>query len=126
MIFITKSYSICSNKCSLPYRKKNFYKGIIKPQNIYYFRSLTKLRDEQKRLYFNQQELARKRHELEYQYRKEKAATVIQGAYRRYRSRGNHHGQQSHQESEQQQGCQPEEQEDQTEEHEQKQQQEHE
>ncbi|CAF3557102.1 unnamed protein product [Rotaria sp. Silwood1] len=48
-----------------------------------------KLREEQERLYLLQKELARKRHELEDQHKKEKAAIKIQTAFRNYRHR--HH-----------------------------------
>ncbi|CAF4282045.1 unnamed protein product [Rotaria sp. Silwood2] len=50
-------------------------------------RNLAKLREEQERLYLLQKELARKRHELESQNEKEKAAIKIQNAFRKYRHR---------------------------------------
>ncbi|CAF1000692.1 unnamed protein product [Rotaria sordida] len=62
-------------------------------------RNSAKLRGEQERLYLLQKELARKRHELEEQHEKEKAAVKIQTAFRNYRYR-RHTKQQQQQEVE--------------------------
>ncbi len=49
-----------------------------------------KIREEQQRLYRRQIELARKRQEMEGEYRKqEEAASTIQNAFRNYRHRLN-------------------------------------
>ena len=53
-------------------------------------RNLLKIREEQKRLYHRQIELAQKRLQIQDQYQKEEeAATKIQNAFRNYRHRSN-------------------------------------
>ncbi|CAF2520338.1 unnamed protein product [Rotaria sp. Silwood2] len=59
----------------------------ISPVTPTFPKNLAKLREEQERLYLLQKELARKRHELESQNEKEKAAIKIQNAFRKYRHR---------------------------------------
>ncbi|CAF4435324.1 unnamed protein product [Rotaria socialis] len=67
-----------------PLLNHNHHKQESPTINFTFSKNLTKLREEQKRLYLQQQALARKRHELEDRDRKEKAAARIQAAYRAY------------------------------------------
>ncbi|CAF2034631.1 unnamed protein product [Rotaria magnacalcarata] len=77
------------NELSTPYPllSHNHHKKQSPTMTLTFSKNLTKLREEQKRLYLQQQELARKRHELEDHDRKEKAAARIQAAYRGHRMR---------------------------------------
>ena len=50
-------------------------------------RRLAKVREEQERLYLQQEHLARKRRQIEDQQEKEQAAVKIQTAFRNYRQR---------------------------------------
>ncbi|CAM4823382.1 unnamed protein product [Rotaria magnacalcarata] len=88
------------NELSTPYPllSHNHHKKQSPTMTLTFSKNLTKLREEQKRLYLQQQELARKRHELEDHDRKEKAAARIQAAYRghRMRRRNNAKQQQEH------------------------------